>query len=107
MGDGAVVALRAASTRFALEPVRPALRVRRDDDLVRSEGAQCVVDRLERVAVADRAARFHPGGAHRRERGLEPLAGGGPRLVLVGHPVPERRVQRGRDDENLGLAPRA
>ena len=46
---------RARADDVALEPVRAAFGVRRDDDLVRTEGAQRVLDRLERVAVADLA----------------------------------------------------
>src|SRR6185437_17038246 len=43
----------------ALEPVRAALRMRGDDDLVRPERPERVLDRLQRIAVADLAARLH------------------------------------------------
>ena len=42
-----------------LEPVRAARRVSRDDDLVRRELAERVLERLQRIAVPDLAARLH------------------------------------------------
>ena len=53
-------ALPRAADHAALEPVRPALGMRRDDDLVRAERPQRVLDRLERLAVPDLAARVDP-----------------------------------------------
>ena len=80
--------------------------MRRDDELVGREGAERIVDRLQRVAVADLAARVDPGRPHRRERGLEPLGRGSAGAVLVGDPVLQRRVQRRRHDEHLRLPDR-
>ena len=49
-----------------LEPVRAALGVRRDDDLVSAEGAERVLDRLQRVGVADLAPRVDARAASAR-----------------------------------------
>ena len=65
------------------------------------EDADAVLDRLQRVAVADLAAGLDAGGVHRRERRVEPLLRRDARLILVGDPVPELRVQRRADDEHL------
>ena len=51
-------ALTSAGDYSPLEPVRAAFRVGRDDDLVGPEGADRVLDRLQRVGVADLAARL-------------------------------------------------
>ena len=99
-----------------LEPVRAALGMRRDHDLVRAEGAQRVLDapaaaRRRRSRRARRSRRREP-----REARLEPLLRGRARAVLVRDPVAERRVERRADDEDaarskpsaaLGDAPRA
>ena len=65
-----------------LEPVRPARRVRGDDDQVGPEGAEPVLDRLDRVGVTDLA----PGpDAKLLELGdatAEPLLGGCSSLVI-------------------------
>ena len=61
----------------ALEPVRAPFRVRRDDDLVRAEGAQRVLDRLKRVAVADFAVGLDAVTLELRQAGIEPALGGG------------------------------
>ena len=53
--DRDVVALARVLDDAALEPVRPPGGMGRDDDLVRGEGAERVLDRLERIAVADLA----------------------------------------------------
>src|SRR5213595_2307265 len=74
-------ALARACDDAALEPMRTAFRMRRDDHLVGAEGPEGVLDRLQRIAVAD--------------------LGAGP--VLVGGPVADRAVQRRRHDENLGV----
>ena len=64
---------RVAVDDAALEPVRAALGMRRDRRARRGRSAERVLDRLQRVAVADLAARLDAGRAHRRERVLEPL----------------------------------
>ena len=45
--------LACAGNDTPLEPVRAALRVRGDDDHVRTEGSQRILHRLERIGVAD------------------------------------------------------
>ena len=92
---------RARADDVALEPVRAALGMRRDDDLVGAEGAQRVLDRLQRVAVADlalaprcrraRAARGSRRAAAARRRARRPRP----------TPSPHRRVERRADDEHL------
>ena len=59
---------RAPGHDAPLEPVRPALGMRRDHDLVGAEGAQRVLHRLQRIAVADLAARLDAGRREPRER---------------------------------------
>src|SRR5437879_4683548 len=87
-------ALAGAGDDALLEPVRPALGVGRDDDLVGAEGAQRILDRLQRFAVADLAACLDAGLFQPRETAVESLLRGVPRLVVVRDPVLERRVQR-------------
>ena len=62
--------------------------MRRDHDLVGAEGAERVLHRLQRVAVADLAARLHAVALELGQAAVEPLlrlrAGG----VLVGGKVP-------------------
>ncbi len=79
---GEVEALAGAVDDVPLEPVRAALRVGRDDELVGREGAERVLDRLQRIAVADLAARVEsrrpasprarPRAARPRQRGRRP-----------------------------------
>src|SRR3972149_8125684 len=59
MRDRRVEALAGVGDDPALEPVRTTLRVRRDDDLVRAERAQRILDRLQRGGVAGLAPRRH------------------------------------------------
>ena len=66
----------------------------RDHDLVGAERAQRVLDRLERVAVADLAFRLDAVAPEPREARVQPLLGGGASAVLVGGPVPNLRVER-------------
>ena len=76
--------------------------MRRDDDLVRAERAQRVLDRLQRVGVADLAACVdaRPRASRARLASSRSCAAGA-RVVLVRGPVLERRVERRRDDEHL------
>src|SRR5918995_6030884 len=86
----------------ALEPLRAARRMRRDDQLVRAEGAKRVLDRLQRLRVADLAADVLDAGvAQPLHARLDALLRFRARRVLVRDPVPERRVQRRRHDEHL------
>src|SRR5947207_11824116 len=96
-------ALARACDDAPLEPVRAAFRMRRDDHLVGAEGPERVLDRLQRIAVADLAARVDPRPAEPLEARLEPLLRLGAGPVLVGGPVPDRAVQGRRHDEHLGL----
>src|SRR3954453_13648063 len=75
--------------------------MRRDDHLVGAEGAEGVLDRLQRVAVADLAARLDPRFPEPAQALLEPLPRLLARAVDIGGEVPDRRVQRRRDDEPL------
>src|SRR5438552_11223245 len=72
-----------------LEPVRAPLGMGRDDDLVRAERSERVFDRLERLAVADLAARLEARLPQSRQAAVEPLLRGVSRLVLVRHPMLE------------------
>ena len=74
----------------AFEPVRAPFRMRRDDDLVRTEGAQRILHRLERVAVADLALGLDAITLELRQAGIEPALGGGACTVLVRSPRPHR-----------------
>src|SRR5207248_11288858 len=76
--------------------------MRRNDDLVGAERAQTVLDRLQRIAVADLAARVEPGRREPRETCVQPLLRGRACAVLVGRPVSDWCVERGRDNEELG-----
>src|SRR5205807_3032103 len=60
VSDRHVEALSRPVDDAGLEPVRPALGMRRDDDLVGAEGATPVRERLERIRVPDLAARRDP-----------------------------------------------
>src|SRR4051794_30450457 len=100
--DRDLEALACARDDASFEPVRPAFGMGRDDHLVGAEGAERVLDRLQRVAVADLAARLDPGFAEPPEALLEPLARLLARAVDVGGEVSDGRVQRRRDDEHLG-----
>ena len=75
-----------------------------DHDLVGGEGGEGVGDREQRIGVADAALRVDAadlGGRHDGGRAALRLP---PRPVLVRQPAPEPGVQRGRDDEDLGVA---
>ncbi len=78
--------------------------MRREHDLVRMERPHGVLDRDERVEVADRSPRLDPDGRETGERRVEPLLRLGARAVLVRRPRLETRVERGADDEELRLA---
>ena len=77
-----------------------------DHDLVGREVAQRVLERrVGLVVIAHISARPEPGGRHRRERGIEALAGIIERLVNVGRPMLERRARERRDhDQDLAVA---
>ncbi len=76
----------------------------RDDDLVGAEGPERIVHRLNRIRVADLAARLDPLGGQGAQRLLQPVMGERPGAVLVRGPVAERRVEGGADDEHVGVA---
>ena len=83
-----------ATDEIAREPVGAALRVRGDDDLVRAERPERVVDREERVRVSDSARGLDPAGAKIREAALEPRRRDAAGAVLVRRPVSQSAVQR-------------
>src|SRR5437763_15498178 len=68
------------------EPVRPAFGMRRDDDLVGAEGPQRVLDRLQRLPVADLATRLDARFPQSRQAALKTLLGSVSRLVVVRAP---------------------
>jgi hypothetical protein len=72
-----------------------------EDDLVGAECSQGVLHRLQRIAVADLASRLDACFREPRQAGIEPLLRRGPRTVVVGDPVLQRRVERRRDHEDL------
>src|SRR5471030_1269696 len=87
----------------SLEPVRPARRVGGKDQFVGPERADGVCDRLDRVAVADLTGGVEAGGTHRSEARVEPCLRGRSRAVLIGGPVPKRRIQSRTDHEDTRL----
>src|SRR6266566_6991363 len=101
MGDRYWEALARILDHPALEPVRPAFGMRGDDDLVRAEGAERILDRLHRVSVSDLSPRLDARVGELVEALFEALLSCRPRAVVVGHPVPKRGVQRGRYDEHF------
>jgi len=72
-----------------------------DHDLVRGEAVEDVLDRLERIGVADASVGVDAFGLEPLEVAREAPLGRRERFVLVGHPVAHARVERGRDDEDL------
>src|SRR2546423_14525213 len=104
MGDRDGEALACLLDEMLLEPVGAARRMGGDDDLVRAEGAERVLHRLERLRVADFAAGLDPVGAEPGEARVDAVLRRQARLVLVGSPVLQPRVQRGRDEQYLGAA---
>ena len=72
------VALARARDDASLQPVRAALGMRRDHDLVGAEGAERVLHRLQRVTVADLAARLHAVALELGQAAVEPLAAPAP-----------------------------
>ena len=100
MRDRDVEAVSGRADDIALEPVRAALRMGGDHDLVGAESAQRVLDRLERIAVPNRAFRLDAVEPELREARIEPLLGGSSSAVLVRGPVPNLRVESGADDED-------
>ena len=105
--DREVEALARVLDDVPLEPVRAALRVRRDDELVRAR--RCAAH--PRSPAADRRrrplrGRSIPAARMAASEASSRSAAAARAPVLVRDPVPQRRVQRGRDDEHLGLPPR-
>ena len=91
---------RAARDDAALEPVRAALGMRRDDDLVGAEHA-----RVSSIACSGSQSPTSPRASTPSSRSCARLRssrsrGRRARAVLVRGPVPQRRVQRGHDDEH-------
>src|SRR5436309_8032557 len=95
-------ALAGAADNALFQPVRPAFGMSRDDDLVGAEGPERVLDRLQRLAVADLAAGLDVRLLQSREAAVKALLRGVSRLVVVRDPVPERGIQRRRHHEHLG-----
>jgi hypothetical protein len=90
VGDRDGVLLAGPAHHLALEPVRALGRVGGDDHLDGPVQPQGVVERLERVGVAEVARRLQAGGPQRRERVGETLLGLLLGALQVGaHPVGE------------------
>lgn len=75
--------------------------MRGDDELVRRERSEGVVDRPERVGVADTAVGVDADLGERRERRVEPGVGLGPSAIVVREQVPKPRAERRTNDEDL------
>ncbi len=75
MRDRDVEAVLGRADDVSLEPVRAALRMGGDHDLVGAEGAERVLDRLERITVPNRAFRLNAVQPELREACIEPLSG--------------------------------
>ena len=101
MPDRHLEALLRARDDPSLQPVRAADRMRGDHDLVGAERPQRVVDRLQRIAVADDAARVDACRFQAAEGRVQPPLRGRARAVLVRDPVAKRRVEGRADDEHL------
>ena len=104
VGDRRLEPLTSLRHDATLEPVRAALGMRGDDDLVGAERAERVLDRLERIGVPDLPARLDPLGPERGEASIESRLCLFARTVLVGHKVSDERVERRRDDKHPGLS---
>src|SRR5882724_4860386 len=76
-------ALSSTADDALLKPVRPAFGMGRDDDLVGAESAERVLDRLQRLAVADLAAGLDGRLLQSREAPVKALLRGVSRLVVV------------------------
>src|SRR5262245_9351362 len=100
-------ALAGAVDDTFLQPMRAAFRVGRDDDLVRAEGPERILDRLQRLSVADLALGLDADVAQLGEASGQPFLRRLARLVVVRGPVLQRSVQRRRDDKHLGQGPLA
>ena len=79
--------------------------MRRDDDLVGAERAQRVLDRLQRIRLADLAARRDSRFAQLCEARIDALLRLRARRILVRGQVLERRGLRRRNDEDVRLPP--
>jgi hypothetical protein len=81
-------------------------RARRDDDLLRGEGVQLVLDRDERVRVADHPVGVHSGLAEVAKCVIESSLGCGHRMIAVGAEVAESEFSA-RDDAKFVLTLRS
>src|SRR5207237_10745718 len=89
-------AFAGAADDAPLQPVRAAFGMGGDDDLVGAERPERVLDRLQRLAVADLAAGFDARLLQASEAAVEAFPRGVSRLVLIRGPVLARGVQRRR-----------
>src|SRR6187455_2847195 len=99
--DRHVVAVACLLDDALLEPVRPAGRVRRDDDLVGGKLAERVLQGLEGIAVADLAAGADPCRREPCEARIQPRLRLHPRGVLVRRPRAHPGVERRAHEEHL------
>ncbi len=73
------------------EPVRAALGMSGDDQLVGAEQVECIGDRLQRVRVSYHALRSYADRLEAVETVAEPRLGGRSGLVLIRKPMSEAR----------------
>ena len=88
MRDRDVEAAFGRADDVSFEPVRTALRMGGDHDLVGAESAERILDRLEWITVANRAFRLNAVQPELRKACIEPLLGRSASTVLVRRPVP-------------------
>lgn len=77
--------------------------MRRDHDLVRGEDPERIVDRLERIAVANLASSGDSESSELGQRGLEALRGSCDAAVHIREPPSKPARERGTHDEYLGF----
>ncbi len=99
--DRLVVPAAGIPDQVTLEPVRATLRVGGDHDLVGIEGAERVIDRLERVAVAHMADRLEALLTELCDRAREPELRVAPGTVFVRHPRLQAGVERRSHHDGL------
>ena len=101
MRHGHVEASASGFDDSMLEPVRRAGRVSGDDDRVGGEAPERILERLQRISVADLAAHVETGASQSIEGCPQALGSGFASTVFVGGPRADSRVERRADDEDI------
>src|SRR5207244_3766148 len=96
-------AIACSIDEVAREPVRVAVRVRRDRDAVGVEQLERVFDREQRIGVRDKSLGVDTRGSEGAEAEREALFCMPPRTPVVARPEPESRVEGGGDYEDLSI----